>query len=183
MMSSEDMPEVLPKRGPVADPPASVPLDCRNCGAYKLCVSLWLKSGDASLFDRVVKRKQVLKRGETLYRMGQSVEHLYVIRGGSVKTCVTSEDGRVQIVGFHTAGELLGLEDMQTREHNCEARATKLTSVCEVSIDRFEELARKDVAIQHEIIKIMSAEVRHTQELVLLLGEAQRRRAAGSFPA
>ena len=31
---------------------------------------------------------------------------------------------------------------MQTREHNCEARATKLTSVCEVSIDRFEELAQ-----------------------------------------
>ena len=180
MMSGEDMPEVLPKRGPVADPPASVPLDCRNCGAYKLCVSLWLKSGDASLFDRVVKRKQVLKRGETLYRMGQSVEHLYVIRGGSVKTCVTSEDGRVQIIGFHTAGELLGLEDMQTREHNCEARATRLTSVCEVSIDRFEELARKDVAIQYEIIKIMSAEVRHTQELVLLLGKhnAEERLAA-----
>ena len=69
---------------------------------------------------------------------------------------------------------------MQTREHNCEARATRLTSVCEVSIDRFEELARKDVAIQHEIIKIMSAEVRHTQELVLLLGKhnAEERLAA-----
>ncbi|HVW65909.1 MAG TPA: helix-turn-helix domain-containing protein [Nitrosospira sp.] len=164
----------------VAEVPASIPQDCRNCGAYKLCMSLWLKSGDASLLDRVVKRKQVLKRGETLYRMGQSVEYLYVIRGGSVKTCITTEDGQVQIIGFHIAGELLGLEDMETREHNCEARATGLTSVCEVSIDRFEELTRKDSAIQYEIFKILSMEVRHAQELALLLGKhnAEERLAA-----
>lgn len=174
------MPEVLSKTEPAADPASSVPQDCRNCGAYKLCMSLWLKTGDASLLARVVKRKQVLKRGETLYRMGQSVEHLYVIRGGSIKTCVTTEDGQVQIIGFHIAGELLGLEDMESREHNCEARATGLTSVCEVSIDRFEELTRKDPAIQYEIFKMMSAEIRLAQELVLLLGKhnAEERLAA-----
>jgi len=174
------MSEVLSKREPAAGSAPGVPQDCRNCGAYKLCMSLWLKSGDASLLERVVKRKQVLKRGETLYRMGQSVEHLYVIRGGSVKTCIATEDGQVQIIGFHIAGELLGLEDMETREHNCEARATSLTSVCEVSIDCFEELTRKDSAIQYEIFKIMSAEVRHAQELVLLLGKhnAEERLAA-----
>jgi CRP/FNR family transcriptional regulator len=175
-----DMSEILSKREPAADAAASVPQDCRNCGAYKLCMSLWLKSGDASLLDRVVKRKQVLKRGEALYRMGQSVEYLYVIRGGSVKTCITTEDGQVQIIGFHIAGELLGLKDMEAREHNCEARATSLTSVCEVSIDRFEELTRKDSAIQYQIFKLMSAEIRHTQELVLLLGKhnAEERLAA-----
>jgi len=29
---------------------------------------------------------KVFKRGEVLYRMGQPVEFMYVIRGGSVKT-------------------------------------------------------------------------------------------------
>ena len=66
----------------------NVPVDCRNCGAYHLCMSLWLKTGDSSLLERVVKRKQVLKRGEVLYRMGQQLEYIYVIRGGSIKTCV-----------------------------------------------------------------------------------------------
>ena len=65
-----------------ARPPDStnVPDDCRNCGAYHLCMSLWLKTGDSSLLERVVKRKQVLKRGEVLYRMGQPLEYIYVIR-------------------------------------------------------------------------------------------------------
>ncbi|SEO69398.1 hypothetical protein [Nitrosovibrio sp. Nv6] len=36
----------------------------------------WLKTGDSSLLERVVKKKQVFKRGEVLYRMGQPVEHM-----------------------------------------------------------------------------------------------------------
>ena len=134
-------------------------------------MSLWLKTGDSSLLERVVKKKQVFKRGEVLYRMGQSLEYVYVIRGGSVKTCVNTEDGQVQVMGFHIAGELLGLNAIGNRQHNCEARAMGVTSVCEVSVDRFEELAREDPAIQYEIFKIMSAEIRHGQELLLLLGK------------
>lgn len=159
---------------------AGIPSDCRNCGAYNLCMSLWLKTGDSSLFERVVKKKQVFKRGQVLYRMGQPLEYIYVIRGGSVKTSVGSEEGHVQIMGFHAAGELLGLNAIGTRKHNSEARAMGTTSVCEVSVERFEELAQEDRAIQYEIFKIMSAEIRHSQELLLLLGKhnAEERLAA-----
>lgn len=165
------MSERAPKMLPVTVEPAGVPTDCRNCGAYQLCMSLWLKTGDSSLLERVVKKKQVFKRGEVLYRVGQSLEYIYVIRGGSVKTCVSTEDGQVQVMGFHAAGELLGLNAIGNRQHNCEARAMGVTSVCEVSVDRFEELAREDPTIQYEIFKIMSAEIRHSQELLLLLGK------------
>jgi len=142
-------------------------------------MSLWLKTG-GSMLERVVKKKQVFKRGEVLYRMGQPLEYIYVIRGGSVKTCIGGEDGQVQVMGFHAAGELLGLNAIGTRQHNCEARAMATTSVCEVSVDRFEELAQKDPTVQYEIFKIMSAEIRHSQELLLLLGKhnAEKRLAA-----
>ena len=150
---------------------ADVPNDCKNCGAYHLCISLWLKTGYSSLLERVVKKKRVFKRGEVLYRMGQPLEYIYIIRGGSVKTCVSTEDGQVQVMGFHAAGELLGLNAISNREHKCEARAMGVTSVCEVSVERFEELAKKDPAIQYEILKIMSAEIHHGQELLLLLGK------------
>ncbi len=186
------MPELLPgieSKRKDASPPADVstdrkdagvPIDCKNCGAYSLCMSLWLKTGDSSLLERVVKKKQVFKRGEVLYRMGQAVEHIYVIRGGAVKTCIGTEEGQVQVMGFHAAGELLGLSALSTREHHSEARAMGTTSVCEVSVERFEELAHKDPAIQYEIFKIMSVEIRRGQELLLLLGKhnAEERLAA-----
>lgn len=163
--------KLVPKTSTAVEEPAGVPNDCRNCGAYQLCMSLWLKTGDSSLLERVVKKKQMLKRGEVLYRAGQPLEHIYVIRGGSVKTCVSTEDGQVQVMGFHTAGELLGLNAIGSHKHQCEARATAVTSVCEVSVERFEELAKKDPAIQYEVVKLMSAEICHGQELLLLLGK------------
>lgn len=171
--------KIVPKNLPVVKE-SGIPADCRNCGAYNLCMSLWLKTGDTSLLERVVRRKQVLKRGDVLYRMGQPLDHIYVIRGGSVKTCISTEEGQVQVTGFHAAGELLGLNAIGTRRHQCEARAMGITSVCEVSVDQFEDLASKDPAIQYEIFKIMSAEIHHGQALLLLLGKhnAEERLAA-----
>ena len=166
---------------PATESAIDVPVDCRNCGAYKLCMSLWLKTGDASLLERVVKRKYVFKRGEVLYRMGQPMDYMYVIRGGSVKTSVSTEDGQVQVIDFHIVGELLGLNAIESRQHTSEAQATGITSVCEVSIDRFEELASKDPDIQREILKIMSAEIHHSHELLLLLGKHNAEERLATF--
>src|SRR5687768_6263723 len=120
--------KLVPQTTTMVAEPTGVPADCRNCGAYELCMSLWLKTGDSSLLERVVKKKQRFKRGEVLYRAWQPLEYIYVIRGGSVKTCVSTGDGQVQVMGFHAAGELLGLNAIGSRQHGSEARATATTS-------------------------------------------------------
>jgi CRP/FNR family transcriptional regulator len=130
-----------------------------------------LNQGDTSLLDSVVKRKQVYRRGEVLYRVGQPFDYIYAIRSGSVKTYIFTDDGRVQITGFHLAGELIGLNDIDSQTYSCEARALETTSVCEVSIERFQELVEKMPSIQYQMLKIMSGEIRHNQELMLLLGK------------
>lgn len=147
------------------------PIACKDCGVYQLCLPMGLNQADSTLLDSIVKRKQVFKRGEVLYRVGQSFEYVYAIRSGSVKTYVFTDDGRVQITGFHIAGELLGLNDIDSNVYSCEARALETTSVCEVSIERFQELVEKVPAIQYQMLKIMSGEIRHNQELMLLLGK------------
>lgn len=147
------------------------PITCKDCGVYQLCLPMGLNQGDTSLLDSIVKRKQVYKRGEVLYRVGQPFEYIYAVRSGSVKTYIFTDDGRVQITGFHIAGELIGLNDIDSRMYSCEARALETTSVCEVSIDRFQELVEKMPSIQHQMLKIMSGEIRHNQELMLLLGK------------
>ncbi len=147
------------------------PITCKDCGVYQLCLPMGLNQSDTSLLDSIVKRKQVYKRGEVLYRVGQPFEYIYAVRSGSVKTYIFTDDGRVQITGFHIAGELIGLNDIDSRVYSCEARALETTSVCEVSIDRFQELVEKSPSIQYQMLKIMSGEIRHNQELMLLLGK------------
>lgn len=130
-----------------------------------------LDSADTSLLDRYVKRKRLFKRGEVFYRIGEAFNYVYAIRSGSVKTYISTDDGRLQITGFHVPGELLGLNAIDERRYNCEAMALETTSVCEISVDCFEELARQIPSVHYQMLKMMSREIKHNQELMLLLGK------------
>lgn len=79
-----------------------------------------LNSADTRLLDHYVKRKRTVKRGQVLYRAGEEFSYAYAIRSGSVKTSISTDDGRLQITGFHIPGELLGLNAIDEGRHNCE---------------------------------------------------------------
>ena len=143
-------------------------------------MSLWLKTGDSSLLERVVKKKQVFKRGEVLYRMGQA-RGVYVCHSRRIGKDLRQNRRRAGSGdGISRGGRIAGTECNRESATQLRGSGKGVTSVCEVSVDRFEELAREDTAIQYEIFKIMSAEIRHGQELLLLLGKhnAEERLAA-----
>lgn len=147
------------------------PVSCAQCGVYRLCLPLGLLEADLSLLERVVRRKVTYKRGQPLFRAGDRFEHIYAIRGGTVKTSVQTPDGRTQITGFHIAGDLLGLSAFDSGRYSCEARALETTSVCKVEARRLEELAQGNPSIQYQLLKIMSGHIRRDEDLILLLGK------------
>lgn len=147
------------------------PVACRYCGIYKLCLPLGLNRADMSLLDSIVRRKAVFKRGQLLFRPGKRFDHVYAIRSGSVKSYLCTEDGRTQITAFHIAGELLGLSALAARRYTSEASALETTSVCIVDAARFEELAQEMPSLQYQMLTIMSKQIRHDEELMLLLGK------------
>lgn len=144
---------------------------CQDCGLYQLCLPMGLNSADTVLLDHYVKRKRLLKRGQILYRAGEAFTCVYAIRSGSVKTYISTDDGRLQITGFHIPGELLGLNALDEKRYNCEAMALESTSVCEISLECFEALAQQIPSVHYQLLKIMSKEIKHNQELMLLLGK------------
>lgn len=148
-----------------------VELACRDCGFYQIGLFMGLDSADTKLLDRYVKRKLTFKRGQILYRAGDEFTSVYAIRSGSIKTCISTDDGRLQITGFHIPGELLGLNAIDEKRYNCEAMALETTSACEISLDCFEELARQIPSAHYQMLRMMSKEIKLNQELMLLLGK------------
>jgi len=148
-----------------------VAISCQNCGIDQLCLPMGLDSANTALLDRYVKRKRIFKRGQVLYRIGEVFTSVYAIRSGSFKTYISTDDGRLQITGIHAAGTLLGLNAIDEKRYNCEAMALETTSVCEISVDCFEELARKIPSVHYQILRMMSKEIKHNQGLMLLLGK------------
>lgn len=161
-----EQPRIQAKVQPTCDPVA-----CRYCGVYKLCLPLGLERADMAVLESIVRRKVTYKRGQIFYRAGKRFDTIYAIRNGSVKTCLYTEDGHMQITGFHIAGELLGLSAIARGHYTCEAMALETTSVCMVDAAQFDRLAREIPTLQHQLLTILSMRICQNEELMLLLGK------------
>ena len=155
------------------------PIACTNCGVYDLCYSVGGDT-DLSMLDTIVKSRKSIKRGDYLYQTGKPFRAIYAIRWGSVKTSILTDDGRVQVTGFHVPGKVLGLDAVGTSRYNCEATALEATAVCEIPFSRIEELSKEFPDLQYKMMKIMGQEILDNRELMLLLGKmnAEERMAA-----
>jgi CRP/FNR family transcriptional regulator len=165
---------MMPSRPAVAratDNEVCSPITCKDCGIYGLCREVNGPDVDLRLLETIVRNRRLFKRGELLYRIGEPLRAIYAIRCGSVKTYVLTNDGRVQITGFHITGELLGLGALAVNHYTSEARVLETTMVCEVPIDVLEAYSEQVPAIRQQMLRIMSQEILDNQELMLLLGK------------
>lgn len=165
---------MMPKRpvvARVADNEVCSPVTCKDCGIYGLCREVNGPDVDLRLLETIVRNRRLFKRGELLYRIGEPLRAIYAIRCGSVKSYVLTNDGRVQITGFHVTGELLGLGAIASNHYTSEARVLETTMVCEVPIDVLEAYSEELPSIRYQMLKIMSQEILDNQELMLLLGK------------
>lgn len=135
---------------------------------------------DVERLDSIVKRTRPLHRGDHLFRGGEHFRSLYVVKTGSVKTYAPSEEGGEQVLGFHLPGELIGLDAINQNTHACSARVLETSAICEVPFPRLEELAAAIPSLQHQLYRLLSKEIGHDTDMLLLLGRknAEERLAA-----
>lgn len=157
------------------------PVTCRDCGIYGLCREVNGPSGDLRLLETIVRNRKMFKRGDLLYRAGDPLRAIHAIRCGSIKTYVLTNDGRVQITGFHVTGELLGLGAIAANHYASEARALESTMVCEVPIQVLEAYSEEIPSIRQQMLKILSQEILDNQELMLLLGKKNAEERLATF--
>ena len=113
-----------------------------------------------------------------IYAQGEEVRSFYKVVGGVVRTCKFLNDGRRQIDGFHTAGEIFGLE--MSGEHRLSAEAV---SACTVIAYRWRGLAalgEGDGQTAQQVFSFAMLSMERAREHSLLLG---RRSAAQKLAA
>jgi len=139
-----------------------------------------LASDDVERLDGIVKRSRPLHRGDYLFRNGERFRSLYVVKTGSVKTYAPSPEGGEQVLGFHLPGEIIGLDAIENDAHVCSARVLETSAICEIPFARFEELSSSIPSLQHQMYRLLSKEISHDTEMLLLLGKksAEERLAA-----
>ena len=153
---------------------------CSNCNLRELCLPFGLSIDELERLDDLVSSRRRIKRGDYLYRAGESFDAIYAIRSGFFKTDVLLEDGRDQVTGFQMTGELLGLDGISTEAHSCNAVALEDSEVCAIPFSHLEGLSREIQTLQHHFHKVMSREIVRDHGVMMLLGtmRAEERLAA-----
>lgn len=144
---------------------------CRDCSLATLCLPLSLDNEDLESLDEIVKRGRPLKKGEFLFRQGDTFTSVFAVRSGSLKTFSVTDAGEEQITGFHLPSEFVGLSGMDTESYPVSAIALETTSVCEIPFDRLDELSIQVPQLRRQLMRIMSREIRDDQQMMLLLSK------------
>src|SRR5476651_2568008 len=95
---------------------AHSPAHCKDCSLAPLCLPLSLNLEDMDSLDEIVKRGRPLKKGEFLFRQGDTFDSVYAVRSGALKTFSLSDGGEEQLTGFHLPSELVGQRLFQSRQ-------------------------------------------------------------------
>lgn len=154
---------------------------CKNCTLSTLCLPMGLAPEDVERLDSIVKHSKPLHRGDYLFRSGESFRSLFVVKTGSVKTYSPSEEGGEQVLGFHLPGEVIGLDAIDTEVHACSARVLETSAICELPFPRLEELTATIPSLQHQLYRLLSKEISHDTEMLLLLGKKNAEERLATF--
>ena len=159
----------------------SIKVACSSCNLRELCLPMGLNPDEMDKLDKVISKRRRIKRGASLFTVGDKFTSLYAVRSGFFKTCVTTADGRDQVTGFQMTGEIIGMDGIVSDHHSCNAVALEDAEVCVMPFDQVEELSREFTTLQHHVHKIMSREIVRDHGVMLLLGSMRAEERLAAF--
>lgn len=127
-------------------------------------------------------QKVVFKPGEMLFLQGQSSSSLYSLTDGMVKICSHTADGREQIVGLSSPGNLLlGLQSMSEDRYAYTGVAETAVRACKINhrvlLAHIHDVP--DMAMR--LIAAMNAQLAHSRALMEVMGHKCAAAKVASF--
>ena len=123
---------------------------------------------------------RILHRGDHLFRTAEEFQNIYMVRSGAIKTYVILQSGEEQVIGFHTPGDIVALDAIESGRYVCNAMVLDTSCVCPLSYEALCRLSAHSTEIQRRFIEKMSRKIVDHEGLLLILGQktAEQRMAA-----
>ena len=154
---------------------------CKSCAMRQFCSMNPDELACTKEMDDLVLAHRQIKKGDALYRMGDTFKNLYAVRTGSFKRVTLLPDGREQVTGFYLCGEPLGLDGISTGQCASDVIALEDSSVCVMPFELLEWMSREVKAVRRHVYRILSAELVLESRLMLLLGTMTADERVASF--
>jgi len=140
-------------------------LSCKSCALTRICLPGSLSPEETRILDGAVERGRELRAGARLIRAGTRMTALYVVRGGSAKTCGVMLDGGEYVRAFHLPGEVAGLEGFADGRHSCEVVALEPLRYCRIPIVRLERMMATLPGLRREMLRLLGQSLEEAQRM------------------
>ncbi|MDG6882433.1 Fumarate and nitrate reduction regulatory protein [Phocoenobacter uteri] len=156
-------------------------IHCQNCSISQLCLPFTLNDHELNQLDNIIERKKPVQKSQIIFKSGDELQSLFAIRSGTIKSYTISENGEEQITAFHLPGDLIGFDAINSMKHIGFAQALETSMICEIPFDILDDLAGKMPKIRHQIMRLMSNEIKNDQDMILLLSRMNAEEKLAAF--
>jgi CRP/FNR family transcriptional regulator len=157
-------------------------VQCSSCHLRAGCLPAGLSRKELEQIDnRLVSGRRKVALGQALFRAGDRFDAVFAVWSGFFKTILSSTRGRDQVTGFRMAGEVIGLDGIETGRHKVDAVALEDSQVCVVPFSELEALEREVPSLQKQFHKIMSQRIVFGYDVMFLLGSTYAEERVAAF--
>ena len=129
---------------------------CPVCTLQPVCVPWGLEQEDLERLEHIVEHPESLAPRDYLFRFGDPLHAIYVVRGGAFKSFRTDTWGRERVLGFSLAGELVGVDGIYPRRHVSHAVALQESLVCALPYMALAERMEQSEGLRRQIFRLVS---------------------------
>jgi CRP/FNR family transcriptional regulator len=132
---------------------------CSTCAFSATCLAHGYDKADLATLHVLVEHAGPFAEGQHLFREGDPFTAISAVRAGTVKTYVVDATGHEQVLGFHLAGELIGLNAISSSRYPCNAVALDTVMICRFSFPQLSLLAARMPGVQEQLFRLLSQEI------------------------
>ncbi|MBW4053536.1 MAG: helix-turn-helix domain-containing protein [Proteobacteria bacterium] len=140
-------------------------LSCGSCVLTRICLPANLSPEETRILGGAVERGRELRAGARLIRAGARTDALYVVRGGSAKSCGLMSNGEEYVRAFHLPGEVAGLEGFACGRHTCEVVALEPMSYCRIPSGPLERMMATLPGLRRELMRLLGQSLEEAQRM------------------
>ncbi|MEO8459279.1 MAG: cyclic nucleotide-binding domain-containing protein [Dokdonella sp.] len=132
---------------------------CSTCVFGRVCLPKEVDKSALVELHCLVDHVGPFQAGDHIFRAGDRFNSIYAVRRGMIKTRLHDESGREQVLGFHLAGEMIGLNAIHPAKYPCDAIALDEAEVCRFSFPALATLALRMPGVQRELFNLLSKDI------------------------
>lgn len=137
---------------------------CNSCDGAKNCIGR--QYGNAGCGGCPIGNE--LSSGQHLFRAGDAVNCVYVLRSGALKAYVNTADGEEQILAFYSPGDVIGFDGVVGGRHSRTTVALTPSKVCRMPVSSLVEACARSSSLNESVLDGMGREIQRLQGMLRL---------------